>query len=105
METTIDVLVFVGFAGATVAQQQAAAPVRMECRELSSGEALVANESLMNGLACHVVGAKQDVAAKSSASVAAQPPSHATAEPSQSQDFSVPAPVDTHIQAGATVFV
>jgi len=59
----------------------------------------------MNGLACHVVGAKQDVAAKSSASVAAQPPSHATAEPSQSQDFSAPAPVDTHIQAGATVFV
>jgi hypothetical protein len=73
LKTTIGVLVFVGFAGATVAQQQAAAPVRMECRELSSGEALVANESLMNGLACHVVGAKQDVAAKSSASVAAQP--------------------------------
>ena len=35
LKTTIGVLVFVGFVGGAVAQQQAAAPVRMECRELS----------------------------------------------------------------------
>jgi uncharacterized protein YaaQ len=104
LKTTIGVLVFVGFAGATVAQQQAATPVRMECRELSSGEALAANESLMNGLACHVVGTKQDSAVKSAANVAPQSASHTPAA-SQSEDFSTPAPVDTRIQAGATVFV
>ena len=105
MKTTIGVLVFVGFASATVAQQQAAAPVRMECRELPSGGALAANESLMNGLACHVVGVKQDAAVKSAANVAPQSTSHIPAEPSQSEDFSAPAPVDTRIQAGSTVFV
>ncbi len=105
MKTAIGVLVFVGFASATVAQQQTAAPVRMECRELSSGGALAANESLMNGLACHVVGVKQDAAAKSAANVAPQPTSHIPAEPSPSEDFSTPAPVDTRIQAGSTVFV
>jgi hypothetical protein len=105
VKTTIGVLVFVGFASATVAQQQAAAPVRMECRELPSGGALAANESLMNGLACHVVGVKQDAAVKSAANVAPQSTSHIPAEPSQSEDFSAPAPVDTRIQAGSTVFV
>jgi len=105
VKTAIGVLVFVGFASATVAQQQAAAPVRMECRELPSGGALAANESLMNGLACHVVGVKQDAAVKSAANVAPQSTSHIPAEPSQSEDFSAPAPVDTRIQAGSTVFV
>jgi uncharacterized protein YaaQ len=105
VKTTIGVLVFVGFASATVAQQQAAAPVRMECRELPSGGALAANESLMNGLACHAVGVKQDAAVKSAANVAPQSTSHIPAEPSQSEDFSAPAPVDTRIQAGSTVFV
>ena len=105
MKTTIGVLVFVCFAGATVAQQQAAAPVRMECRELPSGSALATNESLMNGLACHVVGAKQDVAVKSAANVAPQSASHTPAEPAPSEDFSTPAPVDTRIQSGATVFI
>jgi len=77
----------------------------MECRDLPTGNALAPNESLMNGMACHVVGAKQDVAAKSADSVAPQSPSHTTAEPSQSQDFSAPAPVDTRILAGSTVFI
>jgi hypothetical protein len=59
----------------------------------------------MNGLACHVVGVKQDAAVKSAANVAPQSTSHIPAEPSQSEDFSAPAPVDTRIQAGSTVFV
>ena len=104
MKTTIGVLMFVCFAGATVAQQ--AAPVKMECRDLPTGNALAPNESLMNGMACHVVGAKQDVAVKSAGSgVAPQSVSRTPVEPAQSEDFSAPAPVDTRILAGSTVFI
>ncbi len=103
MKTTIGVLVFVSFAGVTAAQQ--AAPVKMECRDLPMGNALAPNESLVNGLACHVVGAKQDVAVKSTANVASQSASHTPAEPLQAEDFSAPAPVDTRILAGSTVFI
>jgi hypothetical protein len=103
LKTTISVLVFVCFAGAAAAQQ--AAPVRMECRDLPTGNALAPNESLMNGMACHVVGAKQDAAAKSVDSVAPQSVSRTPVEPAQSEDFSGPAPVDTRILAGSTVFI
>ncbi len=103
MKTTIGVLVFVSFAGVTAAQQ--AARVKMECRDLPTGNALAPNESLVNGLACHVVGAKQDVAVKSTANVASQSASHTPAEPLQAEDFSAPAPVDTRILAGSTVFI
>jgi len=95
--------VFVSFAGVTAAQQ--AARVKMECRDLPTGNALAPNESLVNGLACHVVGAKQDVAVKSTANVASQSASHTPAEPLQAEDFSAPAPVDTRIPAGSTVFI
>jgi hypothetical protein len=105
LKTTIGVLVFVCSASAAVAQQQSAAPVRMECRELSSGSALAASESLMNGLACHVVGAKQDAPSKSAANFAPQSPSNTPAEPPPSENFSAPVPVETRIQAGATVFI
>ena len=105
MKTTISVLVFACFAGATFAQQQAAAPVRMECREVSSGSPLAANESLINGLACHVVGAKQDAAVKPTLSIPNQSTSQFPAEPPQAEGFSAPLPVDTRIQSGATVFV
>jgi TolB-like protein len=105
LKTTIGVLVFVCSAGAALAQQQADAPVRMECRDLPSGSALAANESLMNGMACHVVGAKQDVAAKPAASFAPKSASNTPAELPPSENFSAPVPVDTHIQAGATVFI
>jgi len=103
LKTTIGVLVFVSFAGVTAAQQ--AARVKMECRDLPTGNALAPNESLVNGLACHVVGAKQDVAVKSTANVASQSASHTPAEPLQAEDFSAPAPVDTRILAGSTVFI
>jgi hypothetical protein len=105
LKTTIGVLVFVCSASAALAQQQSAASVRMECRELSPGSALGANESLMNGLACHVVGAKQDVPAKSAANFAPQSPNNTPVEPPPSENFSAPVPVDTHILAGATVFI
>jgi TolB-like protein len=103
LKTTISVLVFMCFAGAAAAQQ--AAPVRMECRDLPTGNALAPNESLMNGMACHVVGAKQDAAAKSADNVAPQSVSRTPVEPAQSEDFSTPAPVDTRILAGSTIFI
>ena len=103
MKTTISVLVFVCFARAAAAQQ--AAPVRMECRDLPTGNALAPNESLMNGMACHVVGAKQDAAVKSADSVAPQSVSRTPVEPAQSEDFSTPAPVETRILAGSTIFI
>jgi TolB-like protein len=77
----------------------------MECRDLPTGNALAPNESLMNGMACHVVGAKQDAAAKSADSVAPQSVSRTPVEPAQSEDFSTPAPVDTRILAGSTIFI
>jgi TolB-like protein len=105
LKTTIGVLVFVCSASAALAQQQADAPVRMECRDLPSGSSLAANESLMNGMACHVVGAKRDVATKPAASFAPKSASNTPAELPPSESFSAPVPVDTHIQAGATVFI
>jgi len=59
----------------------------------------------MNGMACHVVGAKQDAAAKSVDNVASQSVSRTPVEPAQSEDFSTPAPVDTRILAGSTIFI
>jgi hypothetical protein len=108
VKTTVAVLVFVCFASAAVAQQQAAAPVRMECRELSASSALAPNETLMNGMACHVIGAKQDaqpVAAKSAAVVA--PPSAYLASTAAQPTSTVlaSAPVSTRILSGATVFM
>jgi hypothetical protein len=106
VKTTIGVLVFVCSASASIAQQQAAAPVKMECRDFStSGNALAANESLVNGLACHVVGAKQDAAAKSVANVTPPSANQTPADTQPSENFSAPVPVDTRIQAGATVFI
>ena len=64
VKTTIVVLVLGCSASAVFAGQQATVPVKMECRDLStSGNVLAPNETLVNGMACHVVGAgaKQNV--------------------------------------------
>jgi hypothetical protein len=110
VKTTIAVLVLVCSADGVSAQQQPAAPVTMECRDVSPGAALAPNELLMNGMACHVVGAKQDVQttgtpAKSAALVNSSPTAEAPADPRQRQDFSTPVAVDTHILSGAAVFI
>jgi len=104
------VLVFVCSAGAAFAQQQAAAPVRMECRELSASSALAPNETLMNGMACHVIGAKQDPrpAVDAAKSAAVVNPSSAFLAPTAAQPtstVSASAPVSTRIVSGATVFM
>jgi hypothetical protein len=102
--------VFAFSAGATLAQQQSA-PVKMECRDLStSGSALAANESMVNGLACHVVGSKQAVqpaasATKSSVNVSSPSANQTPSDMQEPENFSAPAPVDTRIQSGATVFI
>ncbi|SRR6266478_2074299 len=49
--------------GAGALAQQSASPVKMECRDLSAtGSVVQPNESLVNGMACHVVDAKPAVA-------------------------------------------
>jgi hypothetical protein len=110
VKTTIAVLGLVCFANCAMAQQQTAAPVKMECRDVSAGETLAPNEQLMNGMACHVVGAKHDVQtatapAKPGTLVNSSPTSEPPANSPQRMDFSTPVPVDTHILAGATVFI
>jgi len=95
---------FVCFAGATVAQQTA--PVQDGVPRSPNGKCSCPNESLMNGMACHVVGAKQDVAAKSAGSgVAPQSVSVLPSSQRSPRIFSAPAPVDTRILAGSTVFI
>lgn len=112
MKTTIAVLVFVCSASVAFAQQQTATAVKMECRDLSTSEnGLAANETLVNGMACHVVGA----AAKQNAQTAAAPAKspaivspaayQAAADAHQTPVDSTPVPVDTHIVSGATVFI
>lgn len=107
MKTTVAVLVFVCSASAAFAQQQAAPPVRMECRELSASSVLAPNETLMNGMACHVIGAKQNAQPEATKSAAVVSPS-AYVAPAAAQPTSIlsaSAPVNTRIVSGATVFM
>jgi len=113
VKTTIFVLVFVCSAGVAFARQQTATAVKMECRDLATpGSALAPNETLVNGMACHVVGAgaKQNVQTASapakSATLVNPPPAYqANAQAQQTPVDSTPVLVDTHILSGATVFI
>lgn len=83
----------------TVQQQPQAASVKMECRDLStSGNVLNPNETLVNGMACHVVQAVPSVT-----------PARATLTPASAEapvSASVPAaPISTRIISGATVYI
>jgi hypothetical protein len=123
VKTRVAVLVFVFSASGALAQQQAAAPVKMECRDISaSGNVVYSNETLVNGMACHVVDAKQ-IAQTPTAPVkspaTAIPPSADQSlaggqpNPNVAAPVSSPAPmvtpatglVNTHIISGATVYV
>lgn len=116
MKTTVAVLVFVCSASVSLAQQQAAAPVKMECRDLStSGNVVYPNETLVNSMACHVVDTRPAVQPASSAppaKAAAMTPVSAQAPVSTQPSASVPAsadlqapPTSTRIVSGATVFI
>src|SRR6516162_1583047 len=71
------------------ASAQQPAPVKMECRDIStSGNVIYANETLVNGMACHVVDVKQ-------------PPSQPSAA-APTTPITDPAPAQA-VQASATV--
>lgn len=123
MKTSVAVLAFSFLASATLAQQQATAPVKMECRDLStSGNVVFPNETLVNGMACHIVEAKEATQPASSpvkspattnppsadhSQAIVQPTSNA-APPVSSQSPAVTLasqPVSTRIVPGATVYI
>jgi hypothetical protein len=110
VKTTVAVLVFVCSTSAALAQQQAAVPVKMECHDLStSGNVLAPNETLVNGMACHVVGAKQDAQtttnAAKSATVVNSPVYQVPPVAQPVSAVSASAPVSTRIVSGATVYI
>lgn len=82
------------------AQRQSAPPVKMECRDLSnSSNALNPNETLVNGMACHVVGgAVQPASSAAPAKAAPMTPAEAQAPVSAAQ-------ISTRIVSGATIFI
>ena len=112
MKTTIAVLVFVCSASVAFARQQTATAVKMECRDLSTSASVLApNETLVNGMACHVVGAgakqnAQTAAAPAKSAAIVSPAAYqAPADTQRTPVDSTPTPVDTHIVSGATVFI
>jgi len=95
-------------------QQQSAPPVKMECRDLStSGNVVYPNETLVNGMVCHVVDVKpavQPAPAVIPAKAAPMTPALAQAPVSTQAYAPVSAnasatPVSTRIASGATVFI
>jgi hypothetical protein len=96
------VLVCVG-TGTRAQQQQSPPPVKMECRDLStSGNMVNSNETLVNGMACHVVDSRLAVQPASpvpQARAVPVTPVLATTQPSAS------APISTRIISGSTVFI
>ena len=115
MKSLAAVLVLaVCFATGTVAQQPAP-PVKMECRDIStSGNVVYPNETLVNGMACHVVDVKPALQAASPVPRATAIPTPAPAQALVSAQPSTPAPVsadasaspiNTRIVSGATVFM
>ena len=104
MKTNVVVLVFMCSASVAFAQQQNA--VKMECRDLATSENVLApNETLVNGMACHVVssGAKQNVQTPAKSAAFVNQPQAPNAQ--QIPVDSTPVPVDTRIVSGATVFI
>jgi hypothetical protein len=104
VKTNVVVLVFMYSASAAFAQQQNA--VKMECRDLATSENVLApNETLVNGMACHVVGsgAKQNVQTPAKSAAFVNQPQAPNAQ--QIPVDSTPVPIDTRIVSGATVFI
>lgn len=100
MKSLPAVLALLCFSTGTLAQQTAQQPtsqVKMECHDLAaSGNVLSSNETLVNGMACHVVDAKP--------AIQAAPPVSPTPAVAPIQ-LSASAPVSTRIVSGATVFI
>jgi hypothetical protein len=93
MKSLAAVLVLMCLGTGTLAQQPTS-QVKMECHDLAtSGNVLAPNETLVNGMACHVVDAKP------AASPVSQNPAVALTQPPAS------APVSLRIISGSTVFI
>ena len=99
MKNSVAVLAFLCSATGAFAQQQPA-PVKMECRDIStSGNVVFSNETFVNGMACHVVDAKQAATQPAPTSTAKpQPPQ--TASPSASTAPSAPDTTPANAEAG-----
>jgi hypothetical protein len=111
--------VFLGlfFAAGSALAQQPGSTVQMQCRDLSSaGNVLGPDETLVNGMACHVVKANQAASQSAPAKPAvAAVPSVDQASPSTPATPALPtsaaspapagASVSTRIVSGATVFI
>jgi len=107
MKSIAAVLVLVCLGASTLAQQtaqqQTAPPVKMECRDLSAtGSVVLPNESLVNGMACHVVDARPTIQPASPVPQARAVPVTPALAPTQP---SASAPISTRIASGATVFI
>jgi hypothetical protein len=107
------VLLWLGTSALAQTQQQQPAPsVKMECRDLStSANVVYPNETLVNGMACHVVDTKpaQPASVPTKAApmlpAAAQAPVPTQTSASTAAPANSPAPVSTRIVPGATVFI
>ena len=101
MRTRLATLAFACYATTAFAQQPSA--VRMECRDLpNSGSPLAPNETLVNGMACHTVGAKTEPNAPNSAAPMATAAYRTTPAAPAAPSAAL---VSTGIQPGATVYI
>ena len=99
MKSLAAVLVLLCLGTGTLAQQSTS-QVKMECHDLAtSGNVLAPNETLVNGMACHVVDTKPATQAASPVSQVPVSPALAPTQPSAS------APVSLRIISGSTVFI
>ena len=111
MKKSTAVIIFLGLPVSAFAQQQAA-PVKMECRDLStSGRVVFPNETIVNGMACHVVDAKAAGAQPAPAPVAKPQPSQPQPTAASSiSTSSAPAPqraelVSPRINGGSYIYI
>ena len=98
MKSLAAVLALMCLGTGALAQQPAQQPsqVKMECHDLAtSGNVLASNETLVNGMACHVVDAKP-------ATQTTPVPQNPVVAPTQPLTS---APVSTRIVSGSTVFI
>src|SRR5260370_42554507 len=86
----------------TAQQQRTAPPVKMECRDLSAtGSVVLPNESLVNGMACHVVPTAK---AAPMTPAPTQAPVSTPAYTPVSANASAP-PLSPPLISGSTVFI
>jgi hypothetical protein len=121
VKTSVALLVSLLFCtGSTLGQQQAGS-IKMECHDPStSGNVLLPNETLVNGMACHVVDSKSSSQANLAPATTAttqnpasvqqsqhdgQPTPTASSQVTAPQVITAPVPANTHLVPGTTVYI